>query len=239
MKAIKKHLLLLITVAIYAATAMLNPTAFKEGIANTLIYLKEMVQILPAVFILTSLLSAWVPREVVEARLGKESGPAGRLISLFLGAVSAGPVYISFPLVLALFEKGMSVGNAVILISAWAAAKVPMFLIETRFLGIEFAALRTGLTVIAILIMGKTMDLLMKKDQIISVKAAEIGGVEEVLPFLPGLNCRACCYDSCLAYAQAVLTEKASPNLCRVAKEELSKRFLEIKEKKRSAQSLG
>ncbi|MDI6799401.1 MAG: permease [Actinomycetota bacterium] len=225
----KRYKLLILTVILYILAFAYDPKVFASAVSNTGLYLKEMIQILPAVFILTGLLNAWVPHKVVEAKLGKESGLFGRLISLFLGAVSAGPVYVAFPLVQSLLGKGMSVGNAVILISAWAAAKVPMFLIESRFLGIGFASLRTPLTVIAILIMGALMDRMMSGSDIILSTRDDNKRLEAVVALLPNQNCLACGHKGCLDYAKAVLEGGASTDLCRVGEKGLSERLASVR----------
>ncbi len=229
MKMIKRYGLLTFTILLYVFVLIYDIKVFKAAIANTILYLKEMVQILPAVFILTSLLNAWVPREAVEVRLGKESGLIGRFTALFLGAVSAGPVYISFPLVQALLGKGMSVGNAVIIIGAWAAAKVPMFLIESRFLGIDFASARTALTVIAVLIMGALMDGLMEGRMVVPSEAQWMVKLEGIAHFLPNQNCQSCGYEGCLAYVKAAALGEAPADLCAVGGEALKERLSTLK----------
>jgi uncharacterized membrane protein YraQ (UPF0718 family) len=110
--------------------------------------------ILPAVMIIMGLFSVFVSKELVVKYLGKTSGIKGILLAVFFGALPTGPLYIAFPLAVALKSKGASISNIVIFLSAWACIKLPQELVELQFLGIEFMAARLILTIIFVAIMG-------------------------------------------------------------------------------------
>ncbi|MBC8388859.1 MAG: permease [Actinobacteria bacterium] len=117
-------------------------------------YFLELAMILPAVMIIIGLFSVWIPKETVVKYMGKTSGIKGIFISIILGMLPTGPLYIAFPMAVALLKKGAKVSNIIIFISAWACIKLPQELVEIQFLGIEFTLLRLTLTIISVIIMG-------------------------------------------------------------------------------------
>jgi len=82
----------------------------------------------------------------------------GGLISLALGTLPTGPLYIAFPMTASLLRKGASITNMVIFLGSWAALKIPQLMVEIKFLGISFTGLRFGLTLAALVIMGLIME---------------------------------------------------------------------------------
>lgn len=117
-------------------------------------YFLEMVFILPAVMVIMGLFSVFVSKELVVKYLGKTSGVKGILLAVFFGTLPTGPLYVAFPLAVALRSKGASISNIVIFLSAWACIKIPQELVELQFLGLKFMAARLVLTIIFVALMG-------------------------------------------------------------------------------------
>lgn len=152
MGRIKENLFVFFIAAVYAAMFILKPDLGVASVNNSVYYIREMISIMPVIFVLTGLLDLWVPKEKIMKYLGAEAGAKGAVFSLVLGSISAGPIYAAFPLCVMLHKKGTSVRNLVIILSAWAVIKIPMLLNEMKFLGLRFMAVRWVLTVSAILI---------------------------------------------------------------------------------------
>lgn len=151
-KKIKENLFLSIVALAYIIMFIAKPAMGIESVKSSGYYIKEMLMIMPVIFILTALLDMWVPKEKILRYLGKEAKAKGILLSFVVGSISAGPVYAAFPMCVMLHKKGASIRNIVIILSSWAVIKVPMLLNEAKFLGLKFMALRWVLTVIAIII---------------------------------------------------------------------------------------
>ncbi|ACR79849.1 permease [Kosmotoga olearia] len=117
-------------------------------------FLIEMILILPAVMVLMGLFAVFVPKEMVVKYLGKSSGIKGIFISIFMGALPTGPLYVAFPMASALLKKGARISNIIIFLSAWACIKIPQELVELQFLGPKFMAMRLSLTIIFVILMG-------------------------------------------------------------------------------------
>ncbi len=121
-------------------------------------YFIEMIMILPAVMIIIGLFSVWVSKEKVKKYLGNASGIKGISLAILFGALPTGPLYIAFPIARELIEKGASISNIVIFLSAWACIKIPQEMVELQFLGLKFMTARLFLTIVFVVIMGLLIE---------------------------------------------------------------------------------
>lgn len=163
---VKKNPFLFGIFSIYIILFITNTEKAILAINNTGYYLKEMLIIMPVVFLLTALIDAWIPKNLIMKALGEKSGLKGSFIALGLGSISAGPIYAAFPVAKTLLKKGASISNIVVILSAWAVIKVPMLANEAKFLSPKFMLTRWIFTVIAIIIMGYIVSKLVKKEDI-------------------------------------------------------------------------
>lgn len=223
LKKLQKHKLKVITVLLYILTLIYNPTIFNASLKTTGGYLKEMVQILPPVFIISGLITVWVPKEVIMKSFGKKSGFKGSVISLLLGSISAGPIYAAFPVAFSLLSKGASISNIVIIISSWAVVKVPMMIVESKFLGLDFMLVRALFTIPAILAIGYIVGKVIK-DRDIPLEDSD-NKVIEIEGILPQYNCKACGYKNCKEYAIAMVDEGEELSKCKVGGIELENKL--------------
>ncbi|MFO8059197.1 MAG: permease [Bacillota bacterium] len=222
-QTLKRNKLLLIALIAYVAAFLLDAGIFRQAVANTWVYVSEMLQILPAVFVLSALITVWVPAEVIMQNFGTDSGVRGRLISVLIGSLSAGPIYAAFPLTQSLLRKGASLANVVIIISAWAVVKLPMLIVEGRFLGISFAAARYLFTVPAILLIGYLVARCTTRAEVLRATAKETSSAsvrEHVLRVLPGHDCGACGFGDCASCAAALAEGEVGVEICVVADDE-------------------
>lgn len=163
---IKKNKLLVFVILAYIILLIVMPQKAVASGRNSMYYVKEMLLIMPVIFILTSLIEAWVPKQTIIKGFGEDSGIKGSILSFILGSVSAGPIYAAFPVSKMLLSKGASVSNIVIILSSWAVVKVPMLANEAKFLGPRFVLTRWVLTTAAIFTMAYIVSKVVKKDDI-------------------------------------------------------------------------
>ena len=178
LKKARDNLFIVMIAAAYIILFIFRPSMGITSLKNSAYYIKEMIMIMPVIFVLTALLDAWVPKEQIMKFLGKKSKTKGVIFSLILGSISAGPIYAAFPLCVMLYKKGASVRNLIIILSAWAVIKVPMLLNELKFLGFQFMAVRWILTVIAIIIFSFIASKIVK-DEDLTVDIHENGASGE------------------------------------------------------------
>ena len=176
LKKAKDNTFLIVVVAAYILMFILKPDMGVTSIKNSAYYIKEMLMIMPVIFVLTALLDTWVAKEKITKYLGKESKVKGIILSFVLGSISAGPIYAAFPMCVMLHKKGASVRNLVIILSSWAVIKVPMLLNEAKFLGMKFMVIRWVLTVIAIVVFSWIAAKIVKDEDIVQ-KEEKAGGL--------------------------------------------------------------
>lgn len=157
-KKIKENLFLIAVALSYIIIFIANPAMAIESVKGSGYYIKEMLMIMPAIFILTALLDIWVPKEKIMQYLGKDAKTKGVFLSFVVGSISAGPVYAAFPMCVMLHKKGASIRNIVIILSSWAVIKVPMLINEAKFLGPKFMVIRWMLTIVSIIIFSWITD---------------------------------------------------------------------------------
>ncbi|MCG8569312.1 MAG: permease [Spirochaetes bacterium] len=211
-KIIKNNIIIIIALFAYALTSVINFNVFLKALHLTLQFLKEMIEVLPPVLILSGLITVWIPKESIIKIFGDGSGIKGKIISLFIGSFSAGPIYAAFPVCRTLLNKGATISNIVIILSSWAVVKVPMFLVEAKFLGVSFAALRYFFTIPVIFLMGFLLEKKLSRAQILSVTTQEQSN--QVLEQLPGYNCKACGFSSCIDFSIAVADNQLQIKNC-------------------------
>ncbi len=154
-KSPMKGIIVLVLVIITAVVLLvLYPENREPTYKASYSFFIELIQILPGVMILMGLFSVWVKNGTVIKYLGHSSGVGGLALAFFLGMIPTGPLYVAFPLAASLMKKGARTANVVIFLSAWACIKLPQELVELRFLGFKFMALRLGLTMVLVLLMG-------------------------------------------------------------------------------------
>ncbi|HBF36958.1 MAG TPA: permease [Firmicutes bacterium] len=116
--------------------------------------LKEMLLVIPPIFLLLGFLDIWVPKETMTRYMGQEAGMKGVLLAIFIGSAAAGPLYGAFPVAAVLMKKGVSFTNILIFIGAWSTTKIPMFLFEMAALGPRFAWTRLAVDIPGIIIIA-------------------------------------------------------------------------------------
>ena len=157
MKQLKRYVFALIMLAVNGLLILGNRELGLRAVNTTLFSLKEMILILPPIFVLLGLLDVWVPRETMIRFLGEGSGLKGVLIAITLGSAAAGPLYGAFPVAVILMKKGAKFANILLFIGAWSTTKIPMLLFEISSMGLRFAMTRlavslTGIFVIAFVV---------------------------------------------------------------------------------------
>jgi len=128
--------------------------------------LKEMIFVIPPIFVLLGLLDIWVPRETIVKYMGDGSGFTGILLSIFIGSAAAGPLYGAFPVAAVFMKKGVKFSNIMIFIGAWSTTKIPMLLFEVSSLGVKFAVTRLLIDIPGIIIIAAILSSLISKDEI-------------------------------------------------------------------------
>ena len=157
-KMIRDWLFLGITIVVVIILLSIFPAKIDAVTSTAQEYFIEMMVILPAVMVIMGLFAVFISDETVVKHLGKNSGIKGIALSILIGTLPTGPLYIAFPMAATLLKKGARVSNIIVFLSAWACIKIPQEMVELQFLGGEFMFLRLILTVIFVILMGVIIE---------------------------------------------------------------------------------
>ncbi|NLI54136.1 MAG: permease [Clostridiales bacterium] len=163
---LKRYGTFFILLAVGVAAGLIFPSIGQKALSNTLDNFKEMLSVLPPIFILLGLLDVWVDRTTMMKYTGKGSGIKGALIAFLLGSAAAGPLYAAFPFAAVMIKKGSSLMNVLIFIGAWSTTKIPLLAFEAASMGPVFMAARLGLNLIGIPLIAYLTDKSLGKAQI-------------------------------------------------------------------------
>ncbi len=169
MNNLKKYMTLIIALVVIVITFIWNKEIGLKAVDTVKMSFKEMMMIIPPVFILMGLLDVWVPKDVMIKYMGEDSGLKGILLSIFIGSAAAGPLYGAFPVAAVFMKKGVKFTNILIFIGAWSTTKIPMFLFELSSLGSKFAITRLIVNIPGILLIAYTIDRLLDKEEKIKI----------------------------------------------------------------------
>ena len=167
MKSIlKRYRVFLITVAAVAVLTIINTKLGLKALSITAYSVKEMLLVIPPVFILLGLLDVWVPRETMMKYMGEGSGLKGVILAILIGSAAAGPLYGAFPIAAVFMKKGVKFSNILIFLGAWSTTKIPMFMFELTSLGAKFAFTRLAVDIPGIIIIAFILSKLISKDEV-------------------------------------------------------------------------
>ena len=140
---------------------------FKPGLviySNFNEFFIEMISFIPFLFIIIGLFDVWLPKEMLEKHIGRESGAKGIFLVILLAMLQAGPLYGAFPVAYILDKKGASVRNIFIYLGAFSSMKLPMLGIEIGYLGIKYTILRTLISLPLFIFVGFLMEKIVGND---------------------------------------------------------------------------
>ncbi|AOY74976.1 permease [Clostridium formicaceticum] len=154
MVLLKKYRFFLTTTFIMLLIFLINKEMAAKAMNITGYSFKEMILVIPPVFVLLGLLDVWVPKEIMMKYMGEKSGVKGIVLAIILGSAAAGPLYGAFPIAAVFMKKGVKFSNVLIFIGAWSTTKIPMFLFELSALGGKFAITRLLVDIPGIILMA-------------------------------------------------------------------------------------
>ena len=163
---IKKYRFVLIVAFAVFMLTLFNYDLGMKAVDITAYSFKEMVFVIPPIFLLLGLLDVWVPRETMVKYMGDDSGLKGVLLAIFIGSAAAGPLYGAFPIAAVFMKKGVKFRNILIFIGAWSTTKIPMILFEISSLGTKFALTRLLVNLPGIIIIAAILSRLVSKKEV-------------------------------------------------------------------------
>ena len=156
-QALKRYRVFLALLAAQIILMAALPEIGWSSLRNIGSNVREMLGVIPPIFVLLGLLDVWVDRKTMMKYTGTGSGLRGALISFLLGSAAAGPLYAAFPIASMMLKKGSSLFNVFLFIGAWSTTKIPMLTFEATSLGVPFMAARLCMSIVGIILIAATM----------------------------------------------------------------------------------
>ena len=147
-------MLLIILFGLYLVNHEFGAKATLTSVSN----LKEMLLLVPPIFIIMGLLDVWVPTEMLIKYMGHDAGISGLLIAFVLGTAAAGPLYVAFPIGQMLLRKGARPAYVIFFLGIWSSTKLPILLFEIASLGLKFTLIHIAISVPAYLMIAYIID---------------------------------------------------------------------------------
>ena len=163
---IKRYRGFIITAFAIGIFVLINHKVGMSAINIAIYQFKQMLLVIPPVFLLLGLLDVWVPRETMIKYMGEDSGLKGVILSILIGSAAAGPLYGAFPVAAVFVKKGVKFSNILIFIGAWSTVKIPMFLFEMTALGAKFAITRLLVDIPGIIIIAYILSNMISKQDV-------------------------------------------------------------------------
>lgn len=165
-KVLKRYRVFLGTLFLVGLLVLVNREVGLTALKTAGYTLREMLLVIPPVFLILGLLDVWVPRELMVRYMGEGSGLKGVVLAFILGSAAAGPLYGAFPIASVFMKKGVKFTNILIFIGAWSTTKIPMFLFEVESLGARFAFTRLAVDIPGIIIIAWILSKLLSKNAV-------------------------------------------------------------------------
>jgi len=126
-----------------AAAVYLSVLIFNAGLVDVAIlrFAQLCIKIMPAfvlVFILMFVCNIFLDSPKIMRFLGKESGAKGWWLSIVAGVLSSGPIYMWYPMLADLKEKGMK-DRFIAAFLYSRAVKIPLLPVMIYYFGLPFA----------------------------------------------------------------------------------------------------
>lgn len=162
----KKYLSAIVMIVIVAVILIVNSDFGLNVLKISGGAVKEMLLVIPPIFILLGLLDVWVKKETMTKYMGEGSGLKGIVLAFLIGSAAAGPLYGAFPVAAVFMKKGVKFSNILIFIGAWSTTKIPMLIFEATSLGVPFAVTRLLIDIPGIIIIAFILSKLVSKAEV-------------------------------------------------------------------------
>lgn len=148
----------------YIILLLLNPPAFFNSVNAFIAMIIKISPILILVFSLIFIINLVLDSRKILEKISKEDGILGYLFFIIFGIVSAGPIYMWYPLLADLKEKGVK--NSLIVTFLYnRAVKLPLIPIMIYYFGLKFVIILSLLMVIFSVINGLLVDKFLTQKQ--------------------------------------------------------------------------
>ena len=148
---------LLVVIIIAVITFLIKPDSFLPALTFFLLITKRILPIFILIFILMIFINFFVKPDWIIKHLGKSSGVKGWVFSIVAGILSAGPIYMWYPLLNELQKKGARNGYLAAFLYN-RAIKIPLLPLFVYYFGIVYVLILSFVMIIASIFQGLLVE---------------------------------------------------------------------------------
>ncbi len=156
-----KHYFLAGTLLFYAIIALINLQLAIEILNIFVALLRKIILPFVLVFLIMFLTNWLIKPEKIVKYLGKYAGTSGWIYSMLGGILSAGPIYMWFPLLKEMRNKGMREGFLVAFLYN-RSIKLPLLPVFIYYFGLKFVIIISIVMIFASVIQGIAVEKIME-----------------------------------------------------------------------------
>ena len=162
---IKKNKFLVLSVILLIVITFIDIKLTYKALENSYKQILSMLMIVPPIFILIGLFDVWIPRETIIKLMGEGSKTKGMVLAFVLGAFSAGPTLIAFPIAMMMLKKGAKYSNVIFFLMVWSSLKLPIVFYQITTLGLKFSLIINVTMIIVFIISALMVDKVFTKEE--------------------------------------------------------------------------
>lgn len=152
----------IIALALFFVALLQGEGKHVTGLKAAWTYTIQILPLLIAAMIVAGLVQTLIPREMISAWVGDESGFRGILIGSVAGALTPGGPYVSLPIAAGFLKAGASVPTMVSFVVGWALLSVARLPLEVGIMGWRFTLIHMLSVIIFAPLAGLLASLLIK-----------------------------------------------------------------------------
>ena len=147
---------------VYLFLALMDYPKFQETLGYFIMLTINIAPIMLLVFALMYLSNLFLEQDRITKYIGGESGLKGWFIAIAGGIISTGPVYMWYPLLKDMRDKGMRISLLTAFIYA-RSIKLPIFPVMLMYFGVTFTLAITFYTLFFSVVTGLVMEFLSQR----------------------------------------------------------------------------
>jgi len=161
----KKNKFLILSIVLLIILTIIDVSLTYRSLENSWQQILNMLMIVPPIFVLIGLFDVWVPRETIIKLMGEGSKTRGMFLAFFLGAFSAGPTIVAFPLAMLMLKKGAKYSNVIFFLMVWSSLKLPIVFYQITTLGMTLSLIINVTMLIVFVISALFVDVVFTKKE--------------------------------------------------------------------------
>lgn len=152
-KRMRKWHFLMLVLTTYLLIFLAAKDKASMAVESFMSIITKVLPILVLVFVIMALTNIFISPTATKKHLGESSGTKGILIAIVSGIISSGPIYMWYPLLKELRQKGMRMSLMATFFYA-RSIKIPLIPILIAYFGIDFTVILVSLTIVFSVING-------------------------------------------------------------------------------------